>query len=317
MIFDDEWSALISGLCMLVGFLLYKRFGDLFLGSSKGGGSSVFRPSNVPNTIRDQYESLDDLKADLRKGGVDCVGLIVGIDFTASNRESGCRTYNGHSLHHLYEDGTKNAYESVVQTIMNTLLTDRRASTGDSVSVGIDDDGLVPMFGFGDSKSRDQTVFPVCPEPGASTTAAALAAYRATMQDPSLRLSGPTSITPLIRKAIEIVKRTKQHHLLLIIADGQLTHFDRDMRTVAEASQYPLSITMVGVGDGPWDSMEALDDDMDVAGRRFDNFQFVDYEKCRQFSNPDIRKAMFARNVLMELPEQSAAIQQLGLLERL
>ena len=129
----------------------------------------------------------------------------------------------------------------------------------------------------------------------------ALQAYRRAVNDPDMRLSGPTCISPLVDKAIEVVKRTKQHHMLLIIADGQLTYFDRDMEAVKRASDYPLSITMVGVGDGPWGDMERLDDEM-PAGRRFDNFQFVDYEKCRQYPDANVRKSMFARNACESNP---------------
>ena len=64
-----------------------------------------------------------------------------------------------------------------------------------------------------------------------------------------------------------------QFHILLILADGQMEEAEATLSALVEASKYPLSIVMVGVGDGPWGLMEDCDDLLPA--RKFDNFQVI------------------------------------------
>ncbi|KAF0688543.1 Aste57867_19859 [Aphanomyces stellatus] len=87
------------------------------------------------------------------------------------------------------------------------------------------------------------------------------------------------------------------------------------MDALVFASQYPLSIVVVGVGDGPWDLMHNFDDNLPQ--RTFDNFQFVEFNRVVQgIANPTHRETRFALEALMEIPEQFRAVRDLDLFHR-
>ncbi len=142
---------------------------------------------------------------------------------------------------------------------------------------------------------------------------------------PGIELSGPTNYAPILEKAVSIVKDTNSYHILVLIADGQVTNEEETADALVKASSYPLSVIMVGVGDGPWELMKRFDDDLPQ--RRFDNFQFVCFSELQQQivehqrAAPESRMsaatadAYFAIAMLMEVPEQYGLIRRLGLLK--
>ncbi|KAJ6726779.1 COPINE FAMILY PROTEIN 1 [Salix purpurea] len=206
--------------------------------------------------------------AALREYGLESSNLIVGVDFTKSNEWKG------------------------------------RVSQPSSV------------FGFGDATTRDQEVFSFqsdhSPCHGFEEV---LACYKEII--PKLRFSGPTSYGPVIEAAIDIVEKSKgQYHVLIIITDGQVTgnantsdgelslQEEQTINAIVEASSYPLSIILVGVGDGPWEDMKRFDDKIPV------RFNFTAIMSKMQLSRR--KKQLFALAALMEIPFQYKAVVELG-----
>lgn len=99
----------------------------------------------------------------------------------------------------------------------------------------------------------------------------------------------------------------------MIAADGQVNSENETIHAIVEASNYPLSIICVGVGDGPWGMMKEFDDKLPA--RNFDNFQFLNFHEVVEYSSN--RQTAFALHALMEIPDQYHAIEELGLIEKL
>ncbi|CAL1395342.1 unnamed protein product [Linum trigynum] len=262
--------------------------------------------------IADNYQTLDQVTAALAQAGLESSNLIVGIDFTKSNEWTGARSFNHKSLHHI--GNAPNPYEQAISIIGRTLSA-------------FDEDNLIPCYGFGDASTHDQNVFSFYPEERfCQGFEEVLSRYREIV--PQLRLAGPTSFGPMVEMGISIVEQSGgQYHVLVIIADGQVTRSvdtgrgqlspqeQKTIEAIVKASEYPLSIILVGVGDGPWDMMREFDDN--IPARAFDNFQFVNFtEIMAKNVNQTRKETEFALAALMEIPAQYKATLELGLLGR-
>lgn len=278
--------------------------------SSSSSSTSCSSASKHKRLISDQFHSIEQVQQSLKDAGLESSNLIIGIDYTRSNVDQGRRTFGGRSLHYIsnnnHDDTTPNPYQQVISIIGKTLAK-------------FDDDQIIPAFGFGDSTTKDFGVFPINSDGMTNRWCygfeEVLQAY--TSITPLIQLSGPTNFAPLINRAIEIVQERgrKEYHILVIIGDGAVINVRETIQAIERASEYPLSIIMVGVGDGPWDTMRQFDDEL--PRRKFDNFQFVDFHNViaqSESHDPQKMEAMFAVAALQEIPEQYREIRRLGLL---
>uniref|UniRef100_A0A1I8ES78 VWFA domain-containing protein n=1 Tax=Wuchereria bancrofti TaxID=6293 RepID=A0A1I8ES78_WUCBA len=250
--------------------------------------------------------SLEDLSNAMRKAGLQSTNLIFGvmtsssssgIDYTASNKYQGERCFQGRSLHSI-DAFKENPYQQVIK-IMGRILAPFATS------------GFIPAYGFGDVKTSDWSVFKLKPEGECKDLDELLQVYDTVT--PTISLSGPTNFAPLIYEAIEICEKVQNYHILVIVADGQVTNEKATRKAIVRACQYPLSIIVVGVGDGPWDMMKVFDESL--PRRPWDNFHFVEFHEVMQKADSiDSGELSFAVQSLLEIPDQYNIVRQLGLL---
>ena len=260
---------------------------------------SLTRPSKPRGfrAIQDRFESLEEVQDALRHIGLESCELIVGIDFTKSNEWTGAESYGGRSLHAAGTRLLPNPYERVLEILGRVLEP-------------FDDDRQIPVFAFGDVQTTNKSVR-LLGDAVCTGTDEMLALYR--RHAPTVQLSGPTSFAALIDEAGRLVARTKRFHLLVVLCDGQIdaaSDLEKTQRALAAVSTLPLSVVIVGVGDGPFDEMRALDDSSFGGQRRFDNCQFVNATELLRRERVENMDAEFAVELLQELPEQFAFIKQ-------
>ncbi|XP_037089799.1 E3 ubiquitin-protein ligase RGLG1-like [Pollicipes pollicipes] len=227
--------------------------------------------ARAAESIQDSFQSHGDLMRAIRRCGLRRLRTVLGVDFSASNEWQGNRTFGHQCLHRVVALKPSNPYQRAIQAVGRALEP-------------LLDGGDVFAYGFGDATSRDAGVFPLRPDGRACVGFRdALSSYSAAAR--GRVLAGPTSLRPLIERAVQHAR--------------QLPAADDTIAALVDASAHPLSVVLVGVGDGPWDTMEALDDF--VPARRFDNFQFVDFNQaCAPGGGGEL---VFAMHLLMEVPE--------------
>ena len=229
------------------------------------------------------------------------INLTIGIDFTGSNGNYS----DPRSLHYL--NNGMNDYEKAIR------------SCGDILAY-YDDDQLFPVFGFGfkfiDSSNYQSGVYnydnyPVncnTSDPNIHLIDNVLKEYRQFIT--KVTLWGPTNFAPMINDLNREVKENLKnglvmhYNILLILTDGQINDMQDTIDGLVEASFLPISVIIVGIGDGNFGNMDILDaDDNPLYDRRRrkadrDLVQFVPFNDYK--NDPP----KLAEQVLEEIPRQ-------------
>ena len=229
------------------------------------------------------------------------INLTIAIDFTGSN---GAYT-DSRSLHYL--NNGMNDYEKAIR------------SCGDILAY-YDDDQLFPVFGFGFKfKNESNNNFGIynlnnypinnnTSDPNIHLIDNVLKEYRNFIK--TITLWGPTNFAPMINDLNREVKNNLNnglvmlYNILMILTDGQINDMQDTIDALVEASFLPISVIIVGIGNGNFGNMDILDADdnplYDRKRRKADRdlVQFV------PFNNYKNDPPKLAEQVLEEIPRQ-------------
>ncbi|VVA90554.1 unnamed protein product [Arabis nemorensis] len=193
-----------------------------------------------------QYSFLDYISSGFE------LNFMVAVDFTASNGDP----RNSSSLHYIDPSGRLNSYQQAITEVGEVIQF-------------YDSDRRFPAWGFG-GRTSDGQVSHAFNLNGASYgdevvgIEGIMAAYGNALRN--VALAGPTLFSHVVDRAAHIASQSlstnsPKYFVLLIITDGVLTDMAGTLDALVRASDLPLSVLIVGVGNADFKQMEILDAD--------------------------------------------------------
>nr|KJB80803.1 hypothetical protein B456_013G115900 [Gossypium raimondii] len=186
------------------------------------------------------------------------LNFMVAIDFTASNGTP----RNQDSLHYIDPSGRLNSYQQAIMEVGEVIQF-------------YDSDRRFPAWGFG-GRTYDGTLSHCFNLNGTNAyevegVQGIMSAYASALHN--VTLAGPTLFSHVISIAAQMASQANsngitKYFVLLIMTDGVLTDIQETMDALVRASDLPLSILIVGVGNADFKQMEVLDAD---DGRRLES----------------------------------------------
>jgi hypothetical protein len=223
------------------------------------------------------------------------LNTVVAIDYTESNFEAKLPK----SLHYI-GGSALNQYQSAIDASLTVLSS-------------YDHDKVYPVFGFGGRTPKDKNVshcFPInlkMDNPNINGIDNVISTYRDSLE--YIALDGPTYFAPLLETAFVNIQASSKlnqlaYYLLLIYTDGEIYDVQETIDLIVKNSDLPVSIIIIGVGDGKFDKMKVLDSDKtrltDLKGVKAtrDLVQFVEFKKYNFSANH------LSSEILKEIPKQ-------------
>ena len=237
----------------------------------------------------DSYEFIDFLR-----GGLNMT-LIVGVDFTASNKDP----EDPDSLHHINPPNL-NLYQQAILAVGEILQKYNHTKQ-------------IPCYGFGarlPGESQTSHFFPLnmdYNDPCVTNFKDLFKIYHDNCQ--KIQFSGPTYFKHIFKEVNDFTKRrfeldTHNYSVFLLLTDGCVNDLQATIDQIVSGCYLPLTIIIIGIGEEDFSKMVVLDaDDIPLVSSwgeqmKRDIVQFVPFLEFK--NNPIVLR----EEVLDELPRQ-------------
>ena len=225
------------------------------------------------------------------------INLEIAIDYTSSNKS-----------YHFINRRIPNDYEKVISDCC-------------SIVSPYDEDQLFPVYGFGgippNNNGKVSHIFNINfeKEPEIKGFDQIIPTYKKSLKQ--IKLGNPCYFAPLLKSVYNRIKKNYEinnpeyinhYFILMILTNGIVNDLKETIDILIDCSYIPLSVIIIGIGDGDFSNMDKLDGDEELLVsskgeiRKRDLVQFVKYNK---FKGDFIEgKKELKDEVLKEIPRQ-------------
>lgn len=173
------------------------------------------------------------------------IRLVIAVDCSGSTK----------SLHNIKPDGQPDLFERAIREVSDILVTKEKTGRFAFLGFGAKINGYKhPTFPFNHAKSERN--------PSVKSVDEAISLYKSVY--PTIEPEEPTNLAGVIERVHVMMKHQdkknyKIYTLLVILTDGDIEDRQESIDKVVECSDFPLSIVLVGVGQGNFDHLEYLE----------------------------------------------------------
>lgn len=171
--------------------------------------------------------------------------LSIAIDFTGSNG----RPFREDSLHYI-TNGFINNYEKAIREHYEIFSPYNKKDKYN-------------IYGFGAKvNGRFEEIFNLNGEDDPSITGIEniISEYKKVVNN--VRFSGGTYFSPIVKEVLRKIEENRDtncnYHILLIISDGKIRDIDETIDSIIEASKFPISFIIIGIGEDVTSDMKIL-----------------------------------------------------------